>query len=179
MPELTRPTIRVQASFLAAMDELRADGQGGPGDESTAGREIREYGSLWHQPEGFASYIQDLRNQETEEHARQAGRVPETTLWWVSSDDYLGRIAIRHRLTESLREWGGHIGYDVRPSAQRRGHGTTMLAAALPEARALAIDPALLTCDESNTGSRRIIETNGGELEDNRDGRLRYWVPTS
>jgi predicted acetyltransferase len=54
-----------------------------------------------------------------------------------------------------------------------------MLAAALPEARALAIDPALLTCDESNTGSRRIIETNGGELEDNRDGRLRYWVPTS
>jgi predicted acetyltransferase len=179
MPELTHPALHVQASFLAAMDELRAEGQGGPGDESTAGREIREYGSRWHQPEGFAGYLQDLRNQEAEEHARQAGRVPETTLWWVSGEDYLGRIAIRHRLTEGLREWGGHIGYDVRPSARRRGHGTAMLAAALPAARALGIDPALLTCEESNIGSRRIIEANGGELEDNRAGKLRYWVPTS
>ena len=54
-----------------------------------------------------------------------------------------------------------------------------MLAASLPVAGALGIDPALLTCEESNTGSRKIIETNGGQLEDNRDGKLRYWVPTS
>ena len=33
---------------------------------------------------------------------------------------------------------GGHIGYDVRPSARRRGHATAMLAAALPLAAAWA-----------------------------------------
>ena len=37
-----------------------------------------------------------------------------------------------------------------------------MLAAALPIAQALGIDEALLTCDETNVASRRVIEANGG-----------------
>ena len=52
-----------------------------------------------------------------------------------------------------------------------------MLAAALPVARSLGIDPALLTRDEDNIASRKVIEANGGMLEDNRHGKLRYWVP--
>jgi predicted acetyltransferase len=54
-----------------------------------------------------------------------------------------------------------------------------MLAAALPVARSLGIDPALLTRDEDNIASRKVIEANGGMLEDNRHGKLRYWVPVS
>jgi predicted acetyltransferase len=54
-----------------------------------------------------------------------------------------------------------------------------MLAAALPVARSLGIDPALLTCDEDNIASRKVIEASGGMLEDNRHGKLRYWVPAS
>ena len=50
---------------------------------------------------------------------RRGGRVPQTTLWWVSGDEYLGRISIRHRLTAHLREIGGHIDYDIRPSARQ------------------------------------------------------------
>ena len=37
----------------------------------------------------------------------------------------------------------------------------------------------LVTCDEDNTASRLVIEHNGGILEDVRQGKLRYWVPTS
>jgi predicted acetyltransferase len=54
-----------------------------------------------------------------------------------------------------------------------------MLAAVLPEADALGIDPALITCDIDNLASRRVIEANGGELEDQRGGKLRFWIPTS
>jgi len=54
-----------------------------------------------------------------------------------------------------------------------------MLAAALPMARSLGIDPALLTCDEDNIASGKVIEANGGMLEDNLRAKLRYWVPTS
>jgi hypothetical protein len=46
-------------------------------------------------------------------------------------------------------------------------------------ARDLGIDPALLTCDDTNTGSRRVIESNGGVFEDKRRDKLRFWVPTS
>jgi predicted acetyltransferase len=54
-----------------------------------------------------------------------------------------------------------------------------MLRAVLPHALALGIDPALLTCDTDNVGSRKVIEANGGVFEDERSGKLRFWVPTS
>jgi Predicted acetyltransferase len=54
-----------------------------------------------------------------------------------------------------------------------------MLAAARPFARDLGIDPALLTCDDTNVASRRVIESNGGVFEDQREDKLRFWVPTS
>jgi predicted acetyltransferase len=91
----------------------------------------------------------------------------------------LGRIAIRHRLTPQLREVGGHIGYDVRPSARRCGRATAMLRAALPVARTLGIESALVTCDVDNVASRTVIERNGGMLEDQRGDKLRFWVPIS
>jgi len=31
----------------------------------------------------------------------------------------------------------------------------------------------------ANVGSRRVIEANGGALEDKRDSELRFWMPTS
>jgi predicted acetyltransferase len=106
------------------------------------------------------------------------GYVPGTTLWWADGDEYLGRLTIRHRLTPSLLQVGGHIGYDVRTSARRRGHATAMLAAALPVAHGMGIDPVLINCNEDNVGSRKVIEGNGGVLEDMREGKLRFWVPT-
>ena len=143
------------------------------------GREIREFGHRWALPEGFAAYVDWLRSQAREDAPRPEGHVPSTTLWWIQDDDYLGRIAIRHRLTPHLLEVGGHIGYDVRPSARRRGHATAMLRAALPVAHGLGIESALVTCDDTNTASRKVIEANGGVFDDQRADKLRFWVPTA
>ncbi|SCG64635.1 GNAT family N-acetyltransferase [Micromonospora inositola] len=179
MPALIPPTERVRASFLAAMAEFRAEGRGDRQDHTMVGSEIREHGAGWHTAPGFARYVAELRAQELEETPRAEGWVPCTTLWWTDGDEYLGRLAIRHRLTPFLREAGGHIGYDVRAGARRRGHATAMLRAALPVTHALGIDPALVTCDVDNVASRRVIERNGGLLEDERAGMLRFWVPTA
>ena len=96
----------------------------------------------------------------------------------VVDDTVVGRVSLRHELTPWLLEVGGHIGYAVRPSARRRGYATAALARVLPVAADLGIDPALVTCDEDNIGSRKAIEANGGVLEDVRNGKLRFWVPT-
>jgi predicted acetyltransferase len=53
-----------------------------------------------------------------------------------------------------------------------------MLHDALPVARRLGINPALVTCDVTNVASRKVIEHNGGILEDQRGVKLRFWVPT-
>ena len=174
----TPPTSRVRLSFIGAMEEFRAEGRGTATDDTMLGREIREFGLDWQDPERFEAYAGYLRDQAREDAPRRPGYVPSTTLWWVDGDEYLGLLAIRHRLTPRLTDLGGHIGYDVKPSARRLGHATAMLAAALPVARSLGIDPALVTCDESNAGSRRVIEGNGGVLEDKRGSELRFWVPT-
>ena len=179
MPELILPDGRVQLSFLTAMKEFQAEGRDGPGEEhSMLGREIQLWGDRWEDPAVFAEYATWLRADAQEESARPPGFVPATTLWWADGDEYLGRISVRHRLTPSLLLVGGNIGYDVRPSARRRGHATLMLAAALPVASGLGIDRALITCKTDNIGSRKVIEVNGGVLEDERDGMLRFWVPT-
>ncbi len=179
MPELIVPDTRVHRSFLAAMAEFQAEGGGGPGDDSVTGEAIREYASRWSDPAEFARYVRELHDEALDGTARPDGRVPQATLWWVSGDEYLGRISIRHRLTAAQRQRGGHIGYDIRPSSRRHGHAIAMLAAALPAARSLGIDPALLTCDEDNIASRKVIEAHGGVLEDQRGGTVRHWVPAS
>ena len=53
-----------------------------------------------------------------------------------------------------------------------------MLAAALPLAAALGIDPALMDCDADNVASLRVIEKNGGRLEREEDGSLYFVVRT-
>jgi predicted acetyltransferase len=179
MVQLGMPTVSVHASFLAAMAELRAEGRGAPGDRTEIGREIRMFGESWTSAEGFAAYVQGLVDQAREDSPRPEGYVPATTLWLLDREEYLARIAIRHRLTDRLRQAGGHISYDVRPSARRRGYATMMLQEALPIARGLGITTALLTCDIDNVASRKVIERAGGVLQDQHEDKWRYWVPTA
>ena len=127
----------------------------------------------------FARLVDDLRRDALPSAPRPPDWVPGTALWYVDGDQWLGRLTIRHELNHFLYEIGGHIGYVVRPSARRRGHATRMLAQSLPIAASLGIDPVLVTCDTDNEPSRRVIESCGGEFEDARNGKLRYWIRTT
>jgi predicted acetyltransferase len=178
VPELSVPTVVVAGSFLTAMKEFQAEGRGGPGDDTMIGAEIREWQRRWDTPEGFAAYVAALRAQSRVGTPRPAGWVPCTTWWWVEGPDYFGRIALRHQLTDRLLAIGGHIGYDVRPTARRQGHATAMLRAVLPRAHHMGINAVLVTCDVDNLASRRVIQATGGILEDERCGKLRFWVAT-
>ena len=175
MPELVLPTTSVRASFLEAMDEFVAEGA--ENTQTSAWIDVHAPG--WQDPEVFAAFVESVRADALAETPRPDWHVPCTTLWWIDGEDYLGRIAIRHELNDFLRDVGGHIGYDVRPTRRREGHATAMLRQARPWALALGIDPALVTCDTDNLGSIRVIEAAGGVLEDVRGKKRRYWVPTS
>jgi predicted acetyltransferase len=178
MPELVLPTADLKESFLAAMAEFRAEGRGGRDDESMIGHEHQKYGDSWETEAGFERFVDALLSDALEDSPRPANYVPSKPWWYANGTDYLGRISLRHRLTPHLTEVGGHIGYDVRPTARRRGYATAMLLGVLPYAYDLGIDEALLTCDVDNVASRKVIEATGGVLEDKRNGKLRYWVPT-
>ncbi|MGK5532725.1 GNAT family N-acetyltransferase [Streptomyces sp. URMC 129] len=178
MPQLVVPTTAVHASFLAAIEEFEAEGRGTPQDNSMLGRDIAVYGPRWRDPAVFAEYVERTIADARWDSPRPQGFVPSTVLWYVAGDTFLGRLSIRHRLTRRLLDWGGLIGYEVRPSARRRGHATAMLRAALPVARGLGHDRVLVTCDEDNIASRKVIEACGGVFEDQRGEKLRFWIAT-
>ena len=118
------------------------------------------------------------RNEETVEK----GLVPATVYLAVEQEtgDLIGMVDIRHRLTGYLLQHGGHIGYSVRKSRRREGFGTEILGLALLKCRELGIGRVLVTCAKTNTGSAKIIQKNGGVLENEiqEETRVtqRYWI---
>ena len=80
-----------------------------------------------------------------------------------SDDKMLGMIDVRHKLTVPfLQEYGGHIGYAVRPSERRKGYATRMLKLALSYCRSINIPAVRLGCYTDNKTSIRTIERCGG-----------------
>jgi predicted acetyltransferase len=160
---LERPSLALLPSFRAALAEEQAEGN---------------YLDLT--PEGLPAHIAALLARS---HDVKPGRVPENVYWGVVDGEYIGRVSLRHVLNPHLEQWGGHIGYQVRPSRRGRGYGHALLAGVLPQARALGLERALLHCDETNVASARVIEGAGGvfagqtpNLErDGAPGRA-YWI---
>ena len=95
----------------------------------------------------------------------QKKRVPCSTWFWEKDAALQGVINVRHYLTASREEWGGHIGYSVAPTHRNKGVATQMLAAVLDHCRQLKIERTLLTCDAENAASWKTIEANGGTLD--------------
>jgi len=107
--------------------------------------------------------------------------VPATFVVAQVGGDLVGRVSIRHELNDFLAEFGGHIGYAVRPQCRRRGHATEILRQALVIARGEGVERVLVTCDDGNSASQHVIERCGGALEDVRladNGKRtrRYWI---
>jgi predicted acetyltransferase len=167
--QLSPPALHVRESFLLALDEYHREGL----HTDLSAKELTD-------PKRFLSWVERMRIAGSSGQADcERDRVPHIILWWTAGPQYVGRARINFALNDQLREFGGHIGYDVRPSARKQGHATAILASALLVARQQHIELALLTCAPDNAASRRVIERNGGKLTDvSPSGRLRYWCPT-
>lgn len=109
---------------------------------------------------------------------------PDTSQYIYVDDEgkVVGILQLRHKFNDFLRKYAGRIGYAVRPSERRKGYASQMLAGVLPECRELGIMDVLVTCLESNEGSRKTILKNGGVYEstvfepESRSTIERYWI---
>ena len=131
----------------------------------------------------WLAFNQDLENPE---------RKPAN---WVVSEQFVylrqrdrkivGMIQFRHEFNDFLREFGGHIGYSVRPSERRKGYAKRMLAECLNVCGAFGLKNVLVTCLRENEASRRTILANGGVYERTtfyeKEGVYleRYWITTA
>ncbi len=55
-----------------------------------------------------------------------------------------------------------HIYYEIAPAYRGKGCGREMLRLGFLEAKKIGLEEVIITCNEDNVASRKIIEANGG-----------------
>jgi predicted acetyltransferase len=171
--KLVDPTVEFHAAWLASRDEW-GRGVHQPGSGLRPGDHIDSSA-------GFAEWVARLR-REGDESVPPATGLVHAAYWWIvdQKDTVLGAISLRYALTDFLLQAAGHIGYSVRPSARGCGVASWALDEVLGAARRRHLDSVLITCDEDNAASARVIEKHGGVLEDVRETpvglKRRYWI---
>ena len=139
--------------------------------------------ALYQGSKTYGQFLRKWRNFHTGRHMPKH-LVPGTKYFLLEegSPKILGVIDIRHRLNDHLlNNPGGHIGYAIAPSERRKGYATEQLRLGLEKCREMGIGPVLITCHKENEASARVIQKNGGVLEDERvskEGKVfqRYWI---
>lgn len=101
--------------------------------------------------------------------------VPQTIYRLYIDNKVVGYGKLRHYLTPFLLKVWGHMGYCIRPSERGKKYGNIILEEIIKEAKNKGISKVLLTCNEDNTASRRVIEKNGWILE-NIEEKCRYRI---
>ena len=147
--------------------------------------DINGAGSLDKILEGytFEQALERCLNMQDKEYAKKLGRCQSKTFLLIRENDdkIVGTINVRWNLTESMKQFGGNIGYGIRPTERRKGYNKINLYLGLIEVQKLGLDRVMLDCDVNNLGSAKTMQSLGGVLErtevDPFDGVLTsvYW----
>ena len=166
--ELVEPCEELREGYIEYVEEFRAAGE----------KVVGQWGDV---DEDFTAFVQRLRDYAHGMNLPDEW-VPATTFWLVCGGRVLGTADLRHRLTEALKDVGGHVGYGIRPSERGKGYATLMLELVLVKAKQLGLGRVLVTCDKDNPASARVIQKNGGKLDSEtiskQSGKMkqRYWI---
>ena len=128
-------------------------------------------------------YIERCMNGENPDFVPE-NRVPATQFLFIRTADnrLVGMLQVRHHFNEHLKQYGGHIGYSIRPGERRKGYAKEMLKMALPFCKEINLDRVLITCIDGNIASEKTILANGGVYEstvyepDEQVHLKRFWI---
>lgn len=180
---MPRGDLRLVEPAQAYLSEYKAaleSGWSANTTRDTSGLELRKI-SL--DPDGFlADFIWKPGQEIDLGDGKIVERLPGVTRW-IWDGGFCGSINFRHvqGAEELPPHVSGHIGYSVVPWKRRLGCASFGLRAMLPIAAECGLNRVMVTCDPDNEGSRRVIETCGGEPVEPLDPtaeKYRFWVKT-
>lgn len=173
--KLVKPSIEYKDSYLESLNEFQEEGR---------------YLFVSHDDirDDFGAFVHDLNEGKRHLHKPYEDwvePVPETILWLVKDEKYIGTFNVRHRLNWHLEKWGGHVNFIIRPSMRGKGFGKKILQKGMAAVCYLGIERALMTIAPDNKAAIRIAEFCGAEFQDETTAtdrfppRKRYWLDCS
>lgn len=136
-------------------------------EEHFAAGEFEIHGSaLLGQAPSYIDWLDRLIKNSHEEMLNPDW-VISSTFFAVRESDHriIGMIDIRHTLNDFLRDYGGHVGYGVRPSERRKGYAVKILEQGLAYCKLIGRERIMLACYSDNIPSKKTILHCGGVLE--------------
>lgn len=129
--------------------------------------EKNDINTYWFSDARSTDIFEKFENYKLEKHLKP-NRVGADYYWFVDEDKnyFIGEIVIRHQLTDDLKRYGGHIGYGIRYNEWNKGYGTKMLQLSLEKVETFNFGEILITCDDDNIASYKVMEKNGFILKD-------------
>ena len=165
---LTEPDSKYQSSFLTGLREFHQEGR------------MLQYN--WQvMSSNFESFLYHLKAQQ-DPTKLPPHSILQSHFWLVNDSEFIGILSLCSGPEDFFLRISGHIGYQIRPSQRRRGYGKQLLRLGLQKAKELGLTRVLLTCDEDNIASKKVIESNGGQfenaiqIEDSPVKKLRFWI---
>jgi predicted acetyltransferase len=140
--------------------------------------------SAIHAEKSFEKWMNKIKKTNNRDNIPPNSNLVESSQWVLVDKklNVLGMVNIRHELNDGLLHEGGHIGYSVRPSYRNQGLGKIQLKLALEKIKELGQYRVLITCDDKNLASAKVIEACGGVLDNivvstNENKKVRrYWI---
>lgn len=129
----------------------------------------------------FDSWLLGMKNRGTGTNLPE-GYVRENFYLCYDENEMVGVFSLKFELTPFLTNYGGHIGYAVKPSKRNRGLATQILKQGLEISKILGFERILAICDEDNYASEKVIIRNDGIFEnmlfDDEENVFvkRYWI---
>lgn len=166
---LEKPGLHHEAAWLDIVEEIRAADE--PIVPYSLTLELGNYLDFWRRTEQFS-------------RGENLGEKVRADTFFLMGDEkpgrILGAINLRYGLNDYLRQYGGHIGYGIRPSERGKGYATAMLGLGLEECKKAGLKKVLLTCETWNRASARVMEHHGAVLENvvslGEKRFARYWI---
>lgn len=149
--ELEEPSLKRKEAALEYIDEFYKYNS-----------QINGSGGLDRYIDNYEGWLEKLEDDYTRIPSEEA--VPRRTYFLIrkSDDKIIGMINIRLALNKRLRNYGGNIGYSIRPTERRKGYNKINLYLGLKICKKYGIKEVLLDCDKFNLGSSKTMQALGG-----------------
>lgn len=129
----------------------------------------------------FDAWLAHMTNRHTGKNLPK-GFVRENFYLCYDKAELVGVFSLKFELTPYLKDFGGHIGYAVRPSKRNRGIAGDILKQGLNISKQFGFKHILCVCDDDNLPSEKVILKNGGVFENklyDAEEKVfvkRYWI---